>query len=677
MSLTLNLIFASKAKSTHHMLALDALRHLRGAGAEKWRDLFLSYFANYLQGAKAPDDEFKDFKNHVLHVSDNFWGGAVNAAKNWYGHLLCELRAKNWSEAAYCAGVLSHYYTDPLMPFHTGQSEAEGAVHRAAEWSITKSYETLRDILIERLGGWPDVELTEGDNWLRDAMHAGAELAHAHYDFLIDHYNLDRGVKNPVAGLDEPSREILAQLLGYAAVGFGRVLEKAIAEAGVSAPAIKVGPQAFFSTLAAPMGAVAKKFSDQKERAQILAMYDEYVATGKCVITLPEDDRVVRANYAKEVLKVPLSQLDAEKSRKPGLQFGSGEAPRFVTIAKPMPKLAAAPKHAPLTKPSVSEGIATEPSLVAVTPAREQGELAAQESAVSESADAGVELAAAVGVPTRRSIKQMASQLHQKVTPKVKAAAAGVTSGVAMGVSSLVRKMKAKPKPAVNPEKSLTVNSSSEKSSGIKTTETTFFRSMLDRFTSKAKSDEQKWTKVGKSEKQDETGIDFQPAQRSVGQQAVKAPAVSPSDSTLKFYLDLSASVEDGPSIGPKMAARMAKIGVKSVNDFLRADPMQLGAKLGFNATASEKIKDWQDQARLVCRVPNLRGHDAQILVACGIREAKNLASSNAAALTKQAIEFARGSEGQRLLRGASMPDADEVRDWIAWAQSARSLKAA
>jgi hypothetical protein len=200
---------------------------------------------------------------------------------------------------------------------------------------------------------------------------------------------------------------------------------------------------------------------------------------------------------------------------------------------------------------------------------------------------------------------------------------------------------------------------------------------MLDRFTSKAKSDEQKWTKVGKSEKQDETGIDFQPAQRSVGQQAVKAPAVSPSDSTLKFYLDLSASVEDGPSIGPKMAARMAKIGVKSVNDFLRADPMQLGAKLGFNATASEKIKDWQDQARLVCRVPNLRGHDAQILVACGIREAKNLASSNAAALTKQAIEFARGSEGQRLLRGASMPDADEVRDWIAWAQSARSLKAA
>lgn len=677
MSLTLNLIFAAKARSTHHMLAIDALRHLRGAGADKWRDLFLAYHANYLQGAKAPDDEFKDFKNHVLHVSDNFWGGAVNAAKNWYGHLLCELRAKDWPEAAYCAGVLSHYYTDPQMPFHTGQSEAEGAVHRAAEWSITKSYEQLRDILLERLGGWPQVELPDGEQWLRNAIHGGAKLAHPHYDFLIDHYDLDRGVKNPPLGLDEPSREILAQLLGHAAVGFARILERAIAESGASPPATMIGPQAIFSTLGAPIGAVAKKFSDQKERAQILAMYDEYVATGKCLITLPEDDRVVRASYAKEVLNVPVSQLDAEKPRKPGQQFGAGEAPRFVSIAQPTPKPAAAPKPSVVPQPVATKQFTDqlpEPQDAGSVPSlRVAASDTEYQTDESENPNPEVAASAVTSNAKRRTVKQFAGNLHQSVSPKVKAAAAGV----ALGVSSLVRKMKPKAKPAVMLANTSSAESSADKPSGIQSSETTFFQSMLNRFTSKPKDDAQKWTSVGKSTKQSADDADRKPPQRTSGQQTAKPSTTNRSDAPLKFYLDLAASVEDGPSIGPKMAARMAKVGVKSVNDFLRADPTQLGAKLGFNASASEKLKDWQDQARLICRVPNLRGHDAQILVACGIRDAKDLAAANAGALTKLAMEFAKGSEGQRLLRGASMPDGEEVRDWILWAQSARSLKAA
>ena len=39
--------------------------------------LILKHHAQYLEGSKAPDKEFKDFKNHVLHVRDNMWGGCA------------------------------------------------------------------------------------------------------------------------------------------------------------------------------------------------------------------------------------------------------------------------------------------------------------------------------------------------------------------------------------------------------------------------------------------------------------------------------------------------------------------------------------------------------------------------------------------------------------------------
>ena len=61
-------------------------------------------------------------------------------SQEWYDHTVVELKSGNWPEAVYAAGVLSHYFTDPVMPFHTGQTEAENAIHRATEWSINRSY---------------------------------------------------------------------------------------------------------------------------------------------------------------------------------------------------------------------------------------------------------------------------------------------------------------------------------------------------------------------------------------------------------------------------------------------------------------------------------------------------------------------------------------------------------
>ena len=119
MNLLFRIVYAAHASGTHHKLALDALRHLKGMDADLWQRLFLQHAKLYLEGSKAPDNEFKDFKNHVLHTRDGYWGGAPEKVRSWYNHLVEALAQQDWPTAVYCAGVLSHYYTDPLHPFHT------------------------------------------------------------------------------------------------------------------------------------------------------------------------------------------------------------------------------------------------------------------------------------------------------------------------------------------------------------------------------------------------------------------------------------------------------------------------------------------------------------------------------------------------------------------------------
>ncbi len=84
MSLLFRIIYAAHAKGTHHKLALDALKQLTSPDAERWQRVFLKHAETYLAGSKAPDDQFKDFKNHVLHVRDGYWGGALGKADQWY-----------------------------------------------------------------------------------------------------------------------------------------------------------------------------------------------------------------------------------------------------------------------------------------------------------------------------------------------------------------------------------------------------------------------------------------------------------------------------------------------------------------------------------------------------------------------------------------------------------------
>lgn len=353
MNLLYRIVYAAHANGTHHKLALDALSVVDTPDAERWQNLFLKHAAAYLEGSKAPDNEFKDFKNHVLHVRDDYWGGAPEKAEEWYGLLQEKLRAEAWGEAAYAAGVLSHYFTDPFHPFHTGQTEAENAIHRACEWSINRSYNSLAALGRARFAA-SDLAVPAGAHWLKEMICHGAEAANRQYEKLIAHYDISRGVADPPAGLDDTGRMVVAELIMLATRGFGHVLTRAFAESGATPPEVSLTAETFLATLQVPVKFVEKKLASAADRAQVLAMYHELQSTGRVEATLSEDDRTVRDLHAKEVLEPRAAQQAAARAKRfPSMAAGKTKAP-----AKPR-----APRAAKAAAPKAAEPIPPEAPL--------------------------------------------------------------------------------------------------------------------------------------------------------------------------------------------------------------------------------------------------------------------------------------------------------------------------
>lgn len=486
----------------HHKLAMNALQHLRGDDAEQWRDLFVRYYELYLLGSKDPDKKFKDFRNHVLHVSDNFWGGAIKHTEKWYQETVADLKAGNWKQAIYSAGVMSHYFMDPLMPLHTGQTEEEGVIHRACEWSINKSFDQLRDLL-ENGEGYPAFELPKSSDWLKRTVSAGASLSHQHYQTYIEHYNIELGVKNPPAGLDDELRQITAKLIGYASVGFARILERAFEEAAQKPVAAKNSLLAYLTALTVPFTWVLKKITDVADRSAVKKVYKEYKSTGKVIKSLSADEKQVRQAHAEEILKIDLAELD----KKPLGPVGAKS-----TAKAPTRKRKARPKR------------------------------------------------------DRRSSKEAARK------------------------------------------------------------------------------------------------ADTRQGERSA---------------TIKFHLAPSEPLDRAPSIGPKTARRFADLGIDTVGDLIVADPRSTAVALNNRHIDEEKIEEWQTQAKLACRIPGIRGHDAQILVACGFDNPGEIEEAEPEQLLSLVEEFVDSAEGKSVLRGGKKPDLAEVQDWIDWSKKARPLQAA
>lgn len=617
-------IIAHRCRSTHHYIAFDALQLLSGDHAGDWKNLLLKHHTSLLKGAKAPDAEFKDFQNHVLHVEDGEWGGARDAAMDWYGKAVAALREKKWSKAAYALGVLTHYYADPIQPFHTAQTEEEGAMHRALEWSIAKSRDTIKALIDVR--GYPHVYAGSEVGFVADMVLAGAKYSNPHYQTFIDHYDLHKGVANPREGLDQTLLDILADLIAYATAGVAVLFERAFAEAAVKPAKVDLDLPGYFAALDIPIRRITKRMADAKDRKTVQAMYEEFVETGKVIKTLPADDKKIRALHCKQILRQPIEWLDAMPIRPIGTKHAPlAEHPQPVTyelkvvpVAKSGTETVSNRTPTVTPDPEVFEDPQLQNEVIAAEPAAEPA--LAEQQAIESAPAAEAMLAELDAVDTPEAEYEIENDPEPELVSEI---------------------VDPEPAPEIEPEPAPEI--------------------------------------VPEIVSEIEPVVE--PAEIISAAPEAKAPDTANTSDKSEPEPELEASaklsrespVVDAPSIGPKTAKRLEAVNIYTIGDLLDANVDDTAAALNVRYIKANTLTDWQDQTRLMVDAPGLRVLDSQILVGAGIRNVDDLARASAKKVLNAATSFLDTPQGARVLWGGeNNVDRQEVEGWIGLAKAAQ-----
>jgi predicted flap endonuclease-1-like 5' DNA nuclease len=718
MDLLYSLIYSS-TQSTHHKFALDALSRLSVPQAEEWRRLFLYHHDDYLRGAKDPDTRFRDFKNHVLHVHENCWGGAIEASVKWYRIALQALQDEDWSHAVYASGVLSHYVTDPVMPFHSAQNDQENNIHRACEWSIFHAYDSLFQARKMRKG-FPRIELAKEETWLMQAVVTGAEYGSQFYDDLVEHYNFDQAVKRPASGLDSRCREMVGTLLVYTVEHWATILNQLICDSQVLPPQMNMAYPAAVAVLRAPARYLVGNFAASQDRELILKIHREWKQTGKVEATQPLDERTIDTLYRKEVLSGRWAEICALREKT-----GSSR------IRRPLP----APSAPPTDNSSIEE-------------------------TDKETRNSSTQMNHEVNrkVKSKRiSIQDHAARLGG-VVRKIKGVRRTLGGQRGAGDSKRVERSKAKlnsdqghetqERPEVSKSSQvLSADHSEPKSGGVKSGKSAQkiwrkdppqirFSGLSGESSTRPApnevggADEMEWVQprvpepeeigdvlveehhdgelpqlLPESESMLETALDSALEQTTVeraldlsdrvqaeldqelAEDMEPAPGyeteaeyeteADTDDGESAYYLLPEDGVHEAPGIGGKSAKRLGAVGIRTVSDLLAADACEVAEAVSAKYVDADLVRDWQDQSRLTCEVPDLEGYVAQLLVACDYRQLSDLALCDPYDLFHELDRFSRTGEGRNLMGNAEPLDPNLVAQWVENAKTAQGRKAA
>lgn len=602
----ITILRAAHCRSTHHYFAIDALQALQTAQSKRLATILLKYHDDYLEGAKAPDNDFKDFQNHVIHVQQNNWGGAALACHEWLGKAREHLDNGNWKKAAYACGVLSHYFTDPIMPLHTAQSSRETVVHRPLEWSICQSYDEIYN-QAKTQGLTCDFALAADPQWIGKAVVAAAAVANRHYDRLIDLYDLKRGVSKPREGLNDEAVEILSELFVLAIHGLSAVLTRLADETVAQLPQMSLTLTSLLASVDMPLAWIVRKISDSKERRAVEAVLREYEKTGSLKRNLPAEISVVE----KAMKEQPELRM----------QFGAD-----VSIDKLMTAVSV---NTELNQSQATETEVDERDSSKSTRKLASVKLPQQQPAEATQATAD-EATEAARVVSTSSESSNSGDAVVDLRPKAVEADTEVrsTSTEPQFVTLAQARLRIhKPESDTEAAESPVASSSDAQRSG---------------------SDQ---AVVGKSNRE--------PALR-IAPSTLIPPAEEPTVS-----VHYGSPLVEAPSIGPKTAKRFESIGIRTIRQLVSTGADEIVQGLATRWITEDLVRDWQDQARLVCEVPALTGYRAQLLVAIGCRTSWQLRTANATVLFTQLTQFCETSEGQQILRSARTPTQDDVVRWI------------
>ena len=173
----------------------------QGMDADLWQRLFLGHAKLYLEGSKAPDNEFKDFKNHVLHTRDGYWGGAPDkgaAGTSTWSRRSRSRTGRRRSIAPACSATTTPTPCIPSTPPSrrprtTFTAPSNGASPRPMMSCALGEGEFRQHR--------PSSSARTPTGWR--SWSCRAPRANAYYEKLIAHYDIQRGVVDPPAGLDQ------------------------------------------------------------------------------------------------------------------------------------------------------------------------------------------------------------------------------------------------------------------------------------------------------------------------------------------------------------------------------------------------------------------------------------------------------------------------------------------
>jgi histone H3/H4 len=287
----------SHCRSTIQAIAIDALRHVSTPAGRRLVSWMTFNHRLFLRGVNDPDRRFRDFQNHVIHVTDGYWGGAPRVAHRWYDRLLNSLVDGQMSDAAHAAGVLCHYISDPLTPLHTEHCQHACVLHRPIEYAINLAYDDLYRLWNDD----PQHALTDLPNsrvWLGEMILRGSARANQHYWTFLSDIDLEQVMSRPRDCFGNRFASSAAEMLGRSVTAIARTLERAAQECedrtGQTLQASDMSRPWVRDLVRMMPNRVGLHIWKRKQSEKMQQLLDEYHKRGELVEHLPSEVAIVQ-----------------------------------------------------------------------------------------------------------------------------------------------------------------------------------------------------------------------------------------------------------------------------------------------------------------------------------------------------------------------------------------------
>ncbi|WP_164100962.1 DUF4332 domain-containing protein [Candidatus Laterigemmans baculatus] len=115
----------------------------------------------------------------------------------------------------------------------------------------------------------------------------------------------------------------------------------------------------------------------------------------------------------------------------------------------------------------------------------------------------------------------------------------------------------------------------------------------------------------------------------------------------------------------PAQRRALRSIGIRTTDELLAADSVELAERLGLSPRAAATLRRWQRAIRLARLLPAMMPREALLLRAVHRKTLRSLANESPLRLRRDLQRYALSTAGARLLGDQPLPAVEQIRAWI------------